>query len=153
MMGVGSNKLTSIAPVFRGLLQALLGFILIFAGCQKAIDFAAFVGAVSAYALLPDGIVVLVATVLPWLEIVVGCAILVPRLARPAAMLLVALCGIFALAQIIAISRGLKIGCGCFGANSAELVSFATVVRTLAIAIAAGVLAILATKNTEKAGN
>ena len=59
-----------------------------------------------------------VAAVLPVLETLVGCCLVLGLLTRGAALLALGLSAIFAGAIASALTRGLEIGCGCFGDES-----------------------------------
>jgi len=119
----------------------LVGVLLLWAGLAKVAAPAAFFGALLGYELpLPEPFLRLTAITLPWLEVILGTALLIdvwPETVRP---LSVALCGIFVLAVAQACVRGLDVSCGCFGSADVERWidrPCIAVVRTLALLAAA----------------
>ncbi|MBN1540616.1 DoxX family membrane protein [candidate division KSB1 bacterium] len=92
----------------------ILGLVFIIAGVPKIIDPAGFAVAVDNYRLLPYFIVVVMALVLPWLEVFIGLALISGRLWRGGALLTIGLYGVFIIAIGSAMMRGLDIDCGCF---------------------------------------
>ena len=75
-----------------------------------------FLESVLAYRLLPNELAVVVAVIVPSLELTLGVALVfVPRLRRMACDVSVVLFTLFLIAQSSAYARGLDIGCGCFG--------------------------------------
>ena len=95
--------------------RVVLATVFIYSGAMKATDVASFTDAVATFQLLPDGLVKLTATYIPWLEVVVGVAILVPFAWRGANLILFVLLLTFSAALETAIVRGIDIHCGCFG--------------------------------------
>lgn len=82
----------------------------------KFVDFSEFRGALENYRIVPEGLSLPAAAIVPITEL--GCAIglLVPRYHLTAAMLLIFLVAIFTAAIGINMMRGrLYIDCGCFG--------------------------------------
>ena len=100
---------------------ARLGLAAVFlvSGVLKAIDPDATYVAVRAYDVLPKLGVVLVAGVLPWLEIVVGLLLLVGIATRAVAVASAVLLLGFMAGVTQAWARGLSIDCGCFGGGGA----------------------------------
>ena len=88
-------------------------------GVLKAIDPDATYVAVRAYDVLPRAAVGVVATVLPWLEIVVGLLLLAGVATRAVAVASAALLLVFVAGVTQAWARGLSIDCGCFGGGGA----------------------------------
>jgi len=97
------------------ILSCLLSLVFIYAGLVKAIGTSSFYHDVRAYHLLPDQWAWTLAHFLPWLEIVVGVALLA-RPARFASSLIIALLLLlFMSALLSAWISGLNIECGCLG--------------------------------------
>jgi hypothetical protein len=89
--------------------------VFLLAGVAKLRNVTLFATDIRGYQLLPEWLVMPLATYLPLLEIVVGGALLL-RVAYGGALLLSGmLCGMFPIALGSAIWRGLDIHCGCFG--------------------------------------
>lgn len=113
-----------------------IGLLFIYAGILKWMDFNAFADAIRGFRLLPDAIVIPLAYTLPSLEIVAGCALLLPGARREAALILAILCVIFIAALASAAWRGLQISCGCFGSSSSgEGTVTLLIVRNLAFVL------------------
>lgn len=92
----------------------LLGGVFIYAGVSKALDVQAFSVAIGRYRLLPEFGNLLVACVLPYLEIYTALLLLAGRWLRAAAWLSMAMSSVFCVALLSAAGRGLAIDCGCF---------------------------------------
>lgn len=88
-------------------------------GVLKAIDPDATYVAVRAYDVLPKAGVTVVATVLPWLEIVLGLLLLAGVAVRTVAVASAMLLLVFVAGVTQAWARGLSIDCGCFGGGGA----------------------------------
>lgn len=97
------------------LARLLLAGVWFASGVVKAADPAQTKVAVKAYQLLPDGLAVTVAAVLPYLEIAVGVLLLLGLATRLGAILSLLLLAAFLIGVISAAARGLSIDCGCFG--------------------------------------
>lgn len=106
---------------FSGILyhgsRLLLGGLFCYAGLIKAVDVTAFAGNVANYLILPYKLNFLVAALLPYVELAAGLLLLVGRQVRPALLLIVGMNGIFMVALVSVILRGLDIDCGCFRVN------------------------------------
>lgn len=94
--------------------RLLLALVFIYAGVVKANDVIAFAGQIANYQLLPYAWNFLVASSLPYLELLCGILLLLNRRVRPAVLVLFVLNCVFMLALLSAIVRGLDIDCGCF---------------------------------------
>lgn len=82
-----------------------------------------FLDSVLAYDLLRERYAILAAAYLPYLELVLSIAIWLPEFRRAALIGMLALFSAYSVAQGIALSRGLKISCGCFGPASDRPIS------------------------------
>lgn len=65
---------------------------------------------------LPDGLVSILAYVVPWTELLAGVFIVIGLWTRGAALLAMAMLAAFTLGIISVIGRGLDVNCPCFGA-------------------------------------
>jgi uncharacterized membrane protein YphA (DoxX/SURF4 family) len=99
--------------------RALPAALLLWAGLAKAFDRQGSILAVDAYAVLPDGLVRLVAAVLPWVEIGVALLLILGLFVRFAGIATAVLAAMFIAALAQAKARGLAIDCGCFGGGGA----------------------------------
>ena len=85
------------------------------AGSFKVVDPVQTRFAVRAYEVLPPGLVVPVATLLPLAELALGTLLLVGAFIRWAALVSGVLLVVFMIGMAQAWARGLSIDCGCFG--------------------------------------
>lgn len=103
---------------FRAILyhgsRLVLAAIFCYAGLVKALDVVAFAGSVANYQLLPYQFNFLVAATLPYVELAAGLLLLLGRQVRPATLLVAGMNGVFIIALLSVILRGLDIDCGCF---------------------------------------
>jgi Methylamine utilisation protein MauE len=101
------------------------------------------VGAIEDYRLLPDFAVRPFASLLPWLELGIGIALLTGFIPALALWLATVLLGLFAIAMAINLLRGRRTACGCQG-RADEMVAWPLVARnaflaTLAASTAVGI--------------
>ena len=104
-----------------GGLLVLVAAVFIWAGTAKALDPGRFAESLDAWGIIPWLGVVAVALYLPWLELVAGVALLLPRWRGSAALVIGVLLGIFALVLAFGLWRGMAVDCGCFGADGTGL--------------------------------
>ncbi len=105
----------------RLILALLVGAIFVYAGVLKVRDPMRLASDISNYALVPWSLGVRVAFYLPWLEIIVGLALIFQRFLSGALALTMALIALFIGATIWARAHGIDVGCGCFGTASSNL--------------------------------
>lgn len=109
------------------LLRLILGAVFVAAGVIKIWDFhqggwatPAFYEDIANYHLIESSDAVMLSAVyLPWLELVIGSALLLGRATAGAAAIAAGLMLVFIAALASAWSRGLDISCGCFGHENA----------------------------------
>lgn len=94
--------------------RIFLGMILIVVSIDKIADPLAFAKSISDYRLVTGPSAIVLATVLPWMELLTGMAILFGLFLRGSSLLAGAILSIFSLAVVTALVRGLDINCGCF---------------------------------------
>ena len=94
--------------------RVVLGALFIAASIDKIAHPSEFAGIIHNYQILPDGLINGVAIVLPWLEGLLGFAIMTGVLLPGAAVLANLLLITFFSALIFNLARGLNIHCGCF---------------------------------------
>lgn len=118
---IGTSGTRSQQPATRNPQQPVIawlcGLVYVLAAVPKLGDVEGFVGSVRAYQLLPEWFVGAVAFVLPWLELLVGLALLAPSSSwrRAGAGWVAALSVVFLLVLGSVWVRGMDISCGCFG--------------------------------------
>jgi uncharacterized membrane protein YphA (DoxX/SURF4 family) len=94
--------------------RVFVGFLFIIASIDKIADPQAFAASIGNYKLFPGNLLLIFATVLPWIELLCGLCLLAGLFLRGSSFLLSFLIVIFTLAIISALLRGLDITCGCF---------------------------------------
>src|SRR6185436_16375541 len=95
--------------------RLLLGLVFIIASIDKIASPDAFAASIHAYRLTPALIENLLAIAVPWIELLCGMCLVLGVNVRASSFLLTLLLGVFSVAISIALLRGLKIDCGCFG--------------------------------------
>lgn len=121
-------------PYLSLLTRAFLGIFFIIVSIDKIADPAAFALSIGNYKLLPLAAVGIIATVLPWLELLCGFAILFGAAQRGSSLLLCLMLGVFTVAVASALARGLDISCGCFTQDpSAEKIGWMKVVENTSL--------------------
>ncbi|MBA3833062.1 MAG: hypothetical protein H0X34_14435 [Chthoniobacterales bacterium] len=105
----------------RLVLAVLVGAIFVYAGVLKVCDPMRFASDISNYALIPWSLGVRVAFYLPWLELIVGLALIFQRFFAGALLLTTASVAVFIGATIWARAHGIDVACGCFGSASSNL--------------------------------
>ena len=113
---MGSER---VRDVIGTLARLGLAAVFLISGVLKAVDPDATYVAVRAYDVLPRAGVVLVAGVLPWLEIALGLLLLAGVATRAVAAVAAGLMLVFIAGVTQAWARGLSIDCGCFGGGGA----------------------------------
>jgi len=99
--------------------RVFLGSLLLIASIDKIADPLAFARSIEDYQILSGPVVMVIATVLPWIELICGMAMVFGLLIPGAALLSGALLFVFTLAVLSALFRGLDISCGCFSQDPA----------------------------------
>ncbi len=94
--------------------RVFIGLLFIVSSLEKIVDPTAFTQSIVSYKLLPASISVVIATVLPWLELLCGFAVLFGVFLRGSSLLLSLMIATFTIAVVTALVRGLDISCGCF---------------------------------------
>lgn len=94
--------------------RIILGFILIVASIDKIADPNAFGVSIGYYRIFNTTIIMLIATILPWVELLCGMSLVFGVAVRGGSLVSFAMLVIFTAAVISGIVRGLDISCGCF---------------------------------------
>ncbi len=97
------------------LIRLALGGLFIWAGATKILEPGLFARSMAAYELLPDRLILPLAYVLPWLEVLCGAALIVRRFDKGAVVWANLLILVFLVALGINLGRGVDVDCGCFG--------------------------------------
>lgn len=104
---LANDYLTLAARVF-------VGFLFVFISIDKIANPEAFAASISNYKIVSLSLADFFATILPWVELLCGLAILFGILLRGSSFLLTSLLVVFTAAVASALVRGLDISCGCF---------------------------------------
>jgi uncharacterized membrane protein YphA (DoxX/SURF4 family) len=101
----------------------ILGLTFIYASIHKIISPADFAKIVYGYDLFPEIFINLIAIVIPYLELVGGCALIMGLYPRSAAIIITGLLLAFISVSAINLIRGHEFNCGCFSAARSEYAS------------------------------
>lgn len=129
MKNIFSNK------YFILLSRLILGVVFIIASIDKISIPDIFALNVQAYKLLPVFLVNLAALIIPWVELICGIFLIGGYYVRSSSLLLSGLCLIFIIALTAALSRGLKIDCGCFGPEHNSPVSWMRIIEDICLLV------------------
>lgn len=119
------------------LVRLVLVAAFLLAAIPKIQDPVAFAISVESYRILTGQAVLWVALVLPWLELVIGFGLLIPKMRRASSLLIMLLLFIFVGLHTSAWIRGLDIDCGCYAIESVSSNYFLLISRNCALMIAA----------------
>ncbi len=112
--------------------RLILGGVFIYASWYKIIEPGAFAKSIWYYHMVPGSFINLMALILPWIELLVGLALIVGIWFRGAVLLVNGMLVMFIIALTSAIARNLDIDCGCFkAAESATSSAWETLIRDL----------------------
>jgi len=113
--GVRGWVVDSIALITR----IVLGLVFVYASWFKIVDPYEFAINIATYQILPDPYVNVLAITLPWLELVTGILLVAGAFSREASLTVAGMLAMFIVAILIAMSKDLKISCGCFASEAA----------------------------------
>lgn len=126
--------------VVEWILRLTIGAAFIYAGWLKAQDPLGFADSVASFAILPSRLVSPFALAMPMFEIGAGFLLIIGWPRRIGALALLMLTGIFCIALVAAIARGLQVNCGCFGPSASNTNPWIDLIRDLLTVAACGVL-------------
>jgi len=112
--------LNSFPRLFYHFARLLLGVIFVYASLDKIVHPQAFAQAVFNYQILPDISINLTALILPWLEFVLGCCLILNNWMPGTVLITTLLLVGFMTAISYNLSRGLDVGCCCFSSAPGE---------------------------------
>jgi len=95
-------------------LRVFVGLAFVVAGVGKIADPEVFGTSIANYRILSGPLVLIPATVLPWMELLCGLSLLFGVLVRGSSLLVASMLVVFIVAVLSAMARGLDISCGCF---------------------------------------
>jgi len=109
------------------------GAVFLYASFDKLGEAQRFLDIVKEYHVLPHALEPLAAVVIPWLEALVGFALLIGFRWRGAALVYCGLLVGYSLGLSINLVRGVDMVCGCFSMDDLDKVTYRTVLRDLAL--------------------
>lgn len=101
------------------LVRVFLGFVFIVAAVDKAADPNAFAVSIGYYKLVGPDVSLVIATVLPWIELLCGIFLVFGYMPRGSSLLVLLMLVVFTAGVISGIVRNLDISCGCFSRDPA----------------------------------
>jgi uncharacterized membrane protein YphA (DoxX/SURF4 family) len=134
----GNLAMLNLHPYFLLCLRILLATIFLYYGLGKLKSLSSFITAVMAYRLIPTTLAQPFALTLVAIEIVLGVLLLFGWYTRMSAAVGGVLMLIFIMAMAINISHGnTDLDCGCSGGHTRQIIGTKTIVRNIAIFVAA----------------
>lgn len=118
------------------IIRMLLGALFIWSGVATLRHPFEFLSAVYAYQLVGPDLGLLIAAVLPSLEVLLGGCLLAGLMTEGSLLTAAGLCSVFAIAITVDWHRGLAISCGCFG-GAEETIGGFTVARSWGLLLVA----------------
>ena len=101
--------------------QIALGLFFVIAALPKIVDPPSFAHMIYNYKLVPNALLNIMALTMPWLELLVGLALIFGIWRDTANALVAAMLVMFIVAISINLARGNAIDCGCFDVSAANL--------------------------------
>jgi len=105
---------------WRYFLSLMLSAIFIVAGFSKLANLHVFAEDIMHFRIIPDEWSIIVASCLPYLEIMIGAAVFFKPIRLSASLMMCGLMFLFTLIVASALVRGLDVSCGCFGKTLEE---------------------------------
>jgi uncharacterized membrane protein YphA (DoxX/SURF4 family) len=100
------------------LFRVIVGGVFIWAGALKIADPLGFAQSIKNYQVVSPTLALLIAIVLPWVEVLSGALLIIGVLKRSSALLISLLLIGFIGLVALALARGIDTSCGCFGSLS-----------------------------------
>lgn len=123
------------------ILRIGIGGVLVAAGVLKVGHANDFASTIAGFRILPQPLVGPMAVGLPFFELGLGIYLLIGLYTRVAAIVALVEFAVFSAAVASVVIRGIPIACGCFGQADTSPASWVDVVRDLALAVLAAVIA------------
>lgn len=117
---------------FMLVVRLALGCLFIYGSLPKIRQPYDFLSSVYSYELVGPKLGMLIAMILPWLELLVGICLVGGIFIGGALLVSAGMAAMFTFVLSSAIYRGLEISCGCFGAGT-DLIGYSTVIRAVMI--------------------
>lgn len=114
---------------FVFIIRILLGVIFILSSIPKIKQPYDFLASVYNYEIVGPKLGMFAAMAMPWLELFVGICLIGGIFISGAFLVAMAMGAMFVYVIISALYQGLEISCGCFGANSTDIINYTTLIR------------------------
>ena len=131
-MKFDSNKRRKLYKAFVFIIRLALGCVFLYSSLAKIRQPYDFLSDVYGFEMLGPKLGMLLAMVLPWLELFVGICLIGGIFISGALLVSIAMGAMFTFAISSALYRGLNITCGCFGSSSG-IISYLTLTRSCLI--------------------
>jgi uncharacterized membrane protein YphA (DoxX/SURF4 family) len=131
-MKLNRSGLQRLYSGFALLIRLGLGCLFLWSSLPKIRQSYDFLSSVYGYEIVGPKIGLLVAMVLPWLELLMGICLIGGIFVSGALLVCIGMAAVFAFALSSALWRGLKISCGCFG-DTSDVINIYTVIRAVVI--------------------
>lgn len=117
--------MSRVRPVFIWLGRLAVAGLFLAACIAKIRDPESFALAVHRYRILPEGLVNILAMILPWIELTAGAAVLAApaRWRAAGALIITGMLAVFTAAISLNLVRGIEASCGCFSTRADAAVS------------------------------
>lgn len=99
------------------ILRIALGGVFVYAGSIKIQNFQALADSIASFEILPISLISVLALALPPFEIILGMMLIFGLYKRLTAFSALIVLGIFSIALVQGLIRGLEVDCGCFGSG------------------------------------
>jgi uncharacterized membrane protein YphA (DoxX/SURF4 family) len=122
------------------ILKYILGFIFLYAGASKIFEPMLFKAVIQNYFSIPDLLALIIAIVVPWVQILAALSLFFNWNVLYSSGLLFAMSIFFFVLMVINYGQVLPFGCGCFGFRGEEVVGIYHIARDFSIAVLAGII-------------
>ncbi|MFP4156699.1 MAG: MauE/DoxX family redox-associated membrane protein [Opitutales bacterium] len=133
------------------LARLVLAGVFVWAGLPKIADPINFASSIEAYQVIRGDLVLWVALLLPWLEVVLGIGLLTPWLKLACKLAMAGLLLLFIGLHTSAWARGLDVNCGCFGLSEESPDYLWWILRNLGLLALCGFLLLSRDRTSGKA--
>ena len=140
--------------ILADICQLILGVVFVYASIGHVENSYSFLSSVYSYSMVSREFGIMVATVVPGLELALGLTFLLDSRQRHASFVVAGflLC-LFSISQIVAYSRGLNISCGCFGKADDNPIGPFSIGRTVLFTMIAVIGCCCSLKRTSRSDN
>jgi uncharacterized membrane protein YphA (DoxX/SURF4 family) len=118
-------------------LRLVIGCIFVASSISKLRQPYDFLASVYGYELVGPKLGVIVAIVLPWLELLAGVCLVGGIFVAGALLASIGMCAMFSFVLASALWRGLEISCGCFNPSSTSVIGYWSLIRAATLLLAA----------------